>query len=234
MRQWSFVLLFVLAAPAAIACTEGSTIRARFYNCPVGEVVHVKIAEQLVTLKNTGDFYEGVLPAGQINSSWAIDIAGQPPVCCKSARAVPKARRSQDCAIEYAVYCDKRTPGWTVMARSDVPGVTFDFTPGHPDEFGKPACLPADFRRTATGATNLGDSDVVKVKVIRDGERLVTFDVTLAALVTGQLPVSRLELEKAIDDEAIASRYGSSGPARALIDHLKTLLPDSGVMVVKQ
>ncbi|HEX6160094.1 MAG TPA: hypothetical protein VF111_08010 [Thermoanaerobaculia bacterium] len=232
MKKPILLLLFLLAARASLACTEGSTIRVRYFNCELKETMRVRIAGQDLTLTQKGDYYEGELSGGQANPKFPIEIAGRQSICCLRAKLVPKQKRSSDCAVEYVVTCDTRSPGWAILAQTSTAEITFDFTSGHPDDFGTAACFPADVQKSGGGVRNLGKYDVVEVRVMHKGLRLVSFEVTLDQLEQGSLPLSKADLIQKIDEEK--TQKSTSGPALGIIERRKTLLPDSGVTVVKQ
>jgi len=238
MKKW-IALALVIAAPSGFACTGGRTIRVHFYDCGEidkdGKGVAVRIGGadgESITLHNVGKYtWEGELKNKPATDKSEIEIDGNPTVCCKRPKLVPLPKPSRDCAVEYVVSCDLRATPWALTARSDVADVTFKFDPEHPDNYRKPACIPTMFKRDDGGISNLGEHDIVLVKVYRNNDLLVTFPVDLQQFKSGKIPVSKEALEAWIDQQAGDNQYG---PEAGLKELHKEQLPPKGVTVVKR
>lgn len=237
MKKW-LALALAIAAPSGLACTGGRTIRVHFYDCGAiddGKGVAVRIggaAGESITLHYIDKYtWEGKLTNQAATDKSEIEIDGNPAVCCKRPKVVPLQKPSRDCAVEYVVSCDLRTPGWALSARSDLGDVTFEFDPEHPDNFRKPACVPTAFKRDTTGISNLGEHDIVLVRVYRNKDLLVTFPIDLQQFKSPEIPVSKEILESWIDQQAGDSQYG---PEAGLKELHKAQLPPNGVTVVRR
>lgn len=241
MKKW-FALVLLIAAPDLLACTDGSLVRVFFYNCAVAQEdkpVAVRIGGQngeQLTLKYVAKYtWEGELKKIPATDKSEIEVDGNPAICCKPAKIAPLPRPSRDCAVEYVVSCDVRSPaGWTLVASSDLPNeVTFEFESEHPDNFGKRACTPAGVLKDKTSIQNLGQYDVVNVTVKRNKLFLVTFPVSFNSFTQPALPKSRDELVQAIDTEQNGGKQSNVSSVE-LKELRKAALPPNGIVVVKR
>jgi hypothetical protein len=229
----AIAVLMILAAREGLACKNTSAVRVRFFGCPV-ESGHVKLGNIEVTFDKVGDHVFGgkILGSSIDAKNYPIKVAVQTPVCCVQS---PDPEWKENCILEYAVYCDKRTPPWGIVASSDEPDITFSFSPQHPNEFGdRYACFShADIDAAASTVVNLGSADiVVEVNVIRNGIVVAKFPVKRTDVENGAYHRTNHDL-KNIMDEAIKQSNQSYGGDTRDYQNSKPPLP-SEVTVVKR
>jgi len=225
MKKAIAILLLMFAAQRApAACRNTSTVRVRFHGCPTGEWGHVKLGtlgEIDETLPKVGNnVFEGAISA-TIDPKYPIKVLRQLPVCC--AEPLPKPKWTENCVLEYAVYCDTRSPAWGIAATSEEPDVHFSFAPQHPDDFDGYACSSSARVDVSTNTVaNLGIADVVEVQVIRDGIIVARFPVHLADVESGAYPMTKEVLKKLQDEAAKRTGQTISGQTR---DYVKSQPP---------